>query len=214
MTLSGAAANSAPAKKPFGGMIPARVRPAALTIGGFGALLVVIEVINFATRPWLVDTLGIRPRSAHGLIGIVTAPLLHAGWGHLFSNLVPFLIFGFLVLVGGAQQFVAVTTVVWLVSGFGVWLIAASNSVTVGASGVVFGWLAYLVSRGFFNRRVGQIAVGLILLAIWGGLFWGLFPGATGVSWQAHLFGAVGGVLAAMLVYRADSPAKKSVPQA
>ena len=135
----------------------------------------------------------------------------------------PFLIFGLLLFVGGVRQFVAVTIMVWLVSGLGVWLFGPSNTLTVGASGLVFGWLAYLVARGVFTRNWGQIAVGLLLLVLWGGIFWtGIvqtaftdLTGDTSVSWQGHLFGAIGGVLAAFLVARADGPAgarKKEAP--
>ena len=83
----------------------------------------------------------------------------------------------------------------------------------MGASGIVFGWLAFLVVRGVFTRNVGQILVGLVLLSLWGGIFWGVLPGAAGISWQAHLFGAIGGVLAAFLTARADRP-RSTVPGA
>jgi membrane associated rhomboid family serine protease len=137
---------------------------------------------------------------------------VHASWGHLFSNLVPLIIFGVLIMLGGVRQFIAVTAVVWLVSGLGVWLVAPANSVTLGASGIVFGWLAFLIARGVFTRSWQHIVLGLVLLALYGGLFWtGIvrvaaadITGVVTVSWQAHLFGALGGLLAAFMVSRAD----------
>ena len=209
-----------PAKKDRGPLLPARIKPAVVVVGSFGVLLVVIQLVNSAvstpTANRLATEFGIVPRTWHGLIGIVTAPLLHGSWSHLLSNLVPLLIFGFLIMLGSVRQFIAVTALVWLISGLGVWLISPSDSVTVGASGIVFGWLAYLVARGVFTRSFGQIVLGLVLLVIWGSLFWtGIvkvavadITGVVTVSWQAHLFGAIGGVLAAFLVAKADGPRK------
>ncbi|SDO16732.1 Membrane associated serine protease, rhomboid family [Nakamurella panacisegetis] len=204
---------NAPANKERS-LLPAKIKPAVVTVGGFAVLITLIQVVNSLTSYRMDVHLGIVPRSVHGLIGILTAPLLHLSWPHLLSNLIPLVVFGFLIMVGSVRQFVAVTVLVWLIAGLGVWLVAGSNSYTVGASGVVFGWLAYLVSRGVFTRRVGQIAVGLVLLVIYGGLFWtGIVKvavadigGAVSVSWQDHLFGAIGGVLAAFLVAKADGP--------
>lgn len=218
MTTSGAssglpvrsASSSTVERKGVAALLPARTRQAVVTMGAFGAVLVVIQVVNMATGYWMNAQWGIVPRTVHGLIGIVAAPLLQTGWGHLLANIVPLLIFGFLVMAGGVKQFVAVTVLVWVISGFGVWLTAPTNSVTVGASGLVFGYLTYLVCRGFFSRKVSQILIGLVLLAIWGGIFWGLLPGSNGISWQGHLFGALGGLLAAFLAAKADGPSRKS----
>lgn len=211
MTLSMPSAGSTvPQKKTNSVLVPARVRPAAITIGAFGGVLVVVQIVNMFMN-YQLNAEGIVPRTVGGLWGVLTAPLLHGGWGHLLSNLVPLLIFGFLILVGGLRQFVAVTVLVWLIAGFGVWLTGPSNSVTVGASVLVFGWLAFLVLRGVFSRHLAQILVGLVLLALWGGIFWGLLPGRMGISWQGHLFGALAGVLAAFLVAKADGPRRKQV---
>jgi membrane associated rhomboid family serine protease len=211
----------APAAKRGGSLVPARVKPALVTVGSFGVLLVVVQLVNSVLSYRLNAHYGVVSRSLHGLIGVVTAPLLHANWAHLLSNLVPLLIFGFLIMLGSVRQFVAVTIVVWLVSGLGVWLIGPSNVVTIGASGLVFGWLAYLVTRGVFTRNFGQIAVGVVLLVLWGGVFWtGILKLAVAdinhvvtISWQGHLFGAIGGVLAAFLVARADGPRRKRPAQ-
>lgn len=168
---------------------------AAIVIAAFVAVLWVIEIVN-ASGADLTDD-GIRPRQLSGLWGVLWAPLLHASFTHLESNTISLLVLGFLVLLGGLARFGAVTATVWLVSGIGVWLLGGTNTVVVGASGLAFGWLAYIIVRGVFTRSLVQIALGLVILVVYGGLLWGVLPGASGVSWQAHLFGAVGGILAA-----------------
>ncbi|MGZ4542386.1 MAG: rhomboid family intramembrane serine protease, partial [Mycobacteriaceae bacterium] len=116
---------------------------------------------------------------------------------HLESNTIPLLVLGFLVLLGGVVRFGVVTATVWLVSGIGVWIVGGSNTVVVGASGIAFGWLAYIIVRGVFTRSFVQLALGVVILVIYGSLLWGVLPGQPGVSWQGHPFGALGGVLAA-----------------
>ena len=164
-------------KKDRSSLVLARVKPAVIVVGSFAVLLVIIQLVNSAMASSRLDArFGIVPRTWDGLIGVLTAPLLHLNWAHLLSNLLPLLIFGFLIMLGTARQFVAVTALVWLVSGLGVWLFGPGDSATIGASGLVFGWLAYLVVRGVFNRSPWQIVVGVvlvgvgILLAILGGL--------------------------------------------
>jgi len=205
--------NTPPAKKKSGSaLLPQRVKPALITVGALAALMIIVQTINWATG-YRLDSFGVEPRSLSDLWNVLTAPLVHASWGHLFSNLVPLIIFGVLIMLGGVRQFIAVTAVVWLVSGLGVWLVAPANSVTLGASGIVFGWLAFLIARGVFTRSWQHIALGVVLLALYGGLFWtGIvrvaaadITGVVTVSWQAHLFGALGGLLAAFMVTRADA---------
>ena len=166
---------------------------------GFVLLLWLLEIVDAASG-YNLDDDGVRPRSTVGLLGIVFAPLLHAGWAHLEANTLPALVLFFLVLLGGIGRGLAATGVIWVVSGIGVWLVAPANTVTIGASGLIFGWLVYLVLRGFFTGRPGQILLGVVLFLLYGGLLWGVLPGQPGVSWQGHLFGAVGGGLAAWLL--------------
>jgi membrane associated rhomboid family serine protease len=180
---------------------------AAIVIASFTALLYLIEAVD-AVVPANLDNLGIQPRTLGGLDGILWAPLLHAGWSHLFANTVAILVFGFLAMAGGIGQWVMVTLTIWLTSGIGVWLTGA-DGVTVGASGIAFGWLAFLLVRGIFNRSFGQLAVAVVLLAYWGGMLFGVLPGSPGVSWQGHLFGALGGVLAAWLATLATRRAQR-----
>lgn len=173
-----------------------RVWDAVLVIAVFVGLLYVVELADTVTGNRL-DTAGVQPRETDGLDGILFAPLLHGGWAHLAANTVPVLVLGFLILLSGLSRWFAVTVVVWVVGGLGVWLTGPENTVHIGASVLAFGWLAYLLLRGLFSRSVGQILVGVALLFLYGGLLVGVLPGTPGVSWQGHLFGALGGALAA-----------------
>ncbi len=147
-----------------------------------------------------LDAHGIRPRDAAGLEGIATAPFLHAGFGHLLGNTLPFVVMGGVIALAGLARVAAVTAIVALVSGLGTWIVAASNTVHVGASGIVFGYAAYLLSRGIFSRRPLHLGVGALVLGIYGTtLLFGLRP-TEGISWQGHLFGALGGLLAARVL--------------
>jgi membrane associated rhomboid family serine protease len=189
-------------------IIPARPARAAVGMVLFLALLWVIEAVDQFVFRGALDYDGIAPRQVEGLTGILWAPLLHAGWAHLIANSLPFLVLGFLVLAGGLGQFIAVTALVWLLGGFLTWL--TGFGVTVGASGVIFGWLAFLLFRGFFARSGRQIALAVVLFLLYGGVLWGVLPGTPGVSWQAHLFGALAGILAARLVASADRRSRPS----
>lgn len=152
-----------------------------------------------------LDRYGIEPRDGDGLIGVLAAPFLHAGFGHLISNTVPFLLMGFAIAFKGAARVLAVTVIVGAVSGVGTWLVAPDDTLHVGASGVVFGYATYLLSRGFFDRDVLELAIGFVVGAIWGtALVGGLLP-QEGISWQGHLFGALGGVVAARALARRRS---------
>ncbi|WP_020573126.1 rhomboid family intramembrane serine protease [Actinopolymorpha alba] len=147
-----------------------------------------------------LDSYGIEARDADGLIGILTAPFLHAGFGHLLSNTIPLLMLGAIIAVAGAVRLLVVTAVVGLVSGVGTWLTSPPMSITIGASGLVFGYATYLIVRGLFNRSIGQLLIGALVVIVWGGaLLGGLLP-QDGISWQGHLFGAVGGIVTAWIL--------------
>jgi len=178
---------------------PATWAQAAFVTAGFVALLWVIEIVDAAMNNEL-DQYGVQPREAEGLLGIIFAPVLHGGWGHLSANTIPALVLGFLVLVSGVARGLEVTALIWVVGGLGVWLVAPSNTVHLGASVLIFGWLVYLMIRGIFTRKVGEIILGMVLFFMYGGLLLGVLPSQPGISWQGHLFGAIGGALAAWLV--------------
>lgn len=169
---------------------------AAVLMAAFVVLLYLIESVDSIIDYCIDCTAGIEPRVVHGLDGILFAPLLHGGWDHLIGNTLPVLILGFLTLATGIGRGLAATAIVWIVAGLGTWLTGGANSVHIGASSLVFGWLTYLICRGWFARRIGQIVLGLVILAFYGSLLWGVLPGQDGISWQGHLFGAMGGLIA------------------
>ncbi|WP_431957548.1 rhomboid family intramembrane serine protease [Nocardia lijiangensis] len=172
---------------------------AGVLITGFVLLLYTIEGVD-AIDSRQLDRGGIEPREADGLWGVLWAPLLHSGWDHLIGNTLPVLVLGFLVLAAGIGRGLAATAVIWVLAGLGTWLTGADGSVHVGASSLVFGWLTFLILRGWFTKQVGQIVLGLVVLVLYGSLLWGVLPGQDGISWQGHLFGAIGGVVAAWLL--------------
>ncbi|RAV00821.1 rhomboid family intramembrane serine protease [Mycobacterium colombiense] len=179
----------------------------------FVVLLYLVELIDQLTRHSL-DANGIRPLEADGLWGIVFAPVLHASWQHLMANTVPLLVLGFLMTLAGLARFVWATAIVWILGGFGTWLIGNVGSGCgptdhIGASGLIFGWLAFLLVFGIFVRRMRDIIVGLVVMFAYGGVLLGAMPvlgRCGGVSWQGHLCGAIAGVLAA---YWLSAPERK-----
>jgi membrane associated rhomboid family serine protease len=193
----------APASRPSLRIWPRNPVTAAVVVLTFTALLYLIEAVDVLT-PLDLDAAGIVPRSLSGLDGVIWAPLLHGGWAHLLANTLPFVIFGFLALAGGIGQFIMVTATIWVLGGLGVWLTAPDGTVHIGMSGVIFGWLVFLLARGFFAGSWSQILLAVPLFLLWGGMLFGVLPSRPDISWQGHLFGALAGLLAAWLVARAD----------
>lgn len=178
-------------------------RGAAIFMIGAVALLWILEAIDTVLLG-LLDRLGIHAQEPLGWVGIFFAPFLHAGFGHLIANSLPLLVLGFLILVGrggGLRLFVS-TVVSAVASGLAAWILTPAHHVVLGASGVVFGWLTYLMARGFFARDVKSIVISIIVFLVYGSVLFGVFPTAAGVSWQAHLGGAIGGVIAAWFMHR------------
>jgi membrane associated rhomboid family serine protease len=160
------------------------------------ALLWVVELVNLLLGGAL-DRFGIRPRDPSDLAGIVWAPFIHVSVAHLAANSVPLFVLSAIVLLRGVRTFVLVSIVVMLVGGLGAWLIGRPFSVEVGASGVIFGYLGYLLARSVVERSLGAILVSLAVLVIYGGALWGLLPTQPGVSFEAHITGFLSGGLAA-----------------
>ncbi|KOU18583.1 peptidase S54 [Streptomyces sp. WM6372] len=169
---------------------------------GWVALLWLIEVVDLVTGHAL-DAYGIAPRSVDGLSGIPLAPFLHFGFDHVASNSVPLLVLGFVAALSGIRRFLALCAVVVAVDGLGVWLVAGADTVTAGASGLVFGLFGYLLVRGFVERRPLGVLVAVAIAAYWGtAILTGILPTNTTVSWQGHLFGLLTGVASAFLFPR------------
>ncbi|WP_168583085.1 rhomboid family intramembrane serine protease [Gephyromycinifex aptenodytis] len=166
------------------------------------ALMWASEILDLLT-PFSLDRYGIRPRHLDHLAGIVASPFLHHGFGHLIANTTALLILGALLALS-TRHLWAVTIGVILLSGAGVWLTGASNSVHIGASGLVYGYAAFLAVYGFAARRLASALAGLLVIAGYGSLLWGVLPVQAGVSWQGHLFGALAGVALALKLGRRD----------
>lgn len=206
---AGAAPSPRPEEKPAW-------RTGGATVVGFVALLYLVEAWDQVGGHRL-DRNGIRPLETDGLWGVLFAPLLHANWGHLLANTGPALVLGFLVALAGLSRFLLATAIVWIVGGLGTWLIGNVGSSCgptdhIGASGLIFGWLAFLVVFGLFTRSIWQILVGFVVLVLYGGLLWGAVPVLNvcgGVSWQGHLCGALAGVLAAYLLSGPERDARQ-----
>ena len=163
----------------------------------FLAAMWLIEIFDRLLFGGSLDQFGIVPRQAVGLRGVLFAPLLHAGLGHLFANSIPFLVLGFMLMLRHRPQIGLISAIIVLISGLGTWLFAPPNTVTVGLSGLIFGYFAFLVVNAWYERSVGAIVFAVVVIIAYGGLIWGIFPAGNGVSWQSHFFGMLGGIVAA-----------------
>lgn len=190
--------------QPFDAPTPARrdrpdVVDRMIPLGVMTAVMWVQEIVD-AGIGWRLDRFGIRPRQIDGLDGIVLSPFLHGGFQHLISNTVPFLLLGAAIALGGVRRFLGVVLIVGVIAGVGTWLTGPTNSIHIGASGLVFGFLTYLMARGVFARSLLYLLGGVVVFLIYGSVLWGVLP-SPGISWQGHLFGALGGVAAAWLFH-------------
>ncbi len=164
------------------------------------AMMWIIEIADWLLFNGALDQFGIIPRQLVGLRGIPIAPLLHGSFSHLAANTIPFLALGLLVMLRHSRQFTAVSIIIVLVSGLGTWLFAPAYTIHIGASGLIFGYFAFLVVAAFYERSPGAIGLALLVIVFYGGLLWGAMPQDGAISWQGHLFGLVGGGLAAYAV--------------
>jgi membrane associated rhomboid family serine protease len=188
-------------------------RRGRLQLGGLELLALiivfmwVIEAINKVDSQRLDGTGAIYPHDVGRLWGVFTAPFLHVGFHHLESNTIPLVFMGLIIALEGARRLAAVTVIVIVVAGLGTWLIAPGSEIIVGASGIVFGYATYLFARGLFNRSPLELLVGAVVGVVWGGALLTSVVPQYGVSWQDHVSGAVGGIVAAALLARDRKPA-------
>lgn len=171
-------------------------------LGGIVAIMWVLEAINSLDSNAISTSDGIYARNLDRIWAIFTAPFLHFSFQHLIANTVPFVFMGVIIALQGARRLVLVTLIVIVIGGLGTWLIAPAGVDTAGASGVVFGYATYLLARGFFNRSGLELLAGLVVGAVWGGALLSSIVPHTGVSWQGHVCGAIGGLVAAYLLRR------------
>jgi membrane associated rhomboid family serine protease len=145
---------------------------------------------------------GIVPRTTYGLTGIVMAPFLHLDLQHLLANTIPFIILGALILLRGVRAFMFVMVVSALIAGLGTWLFGAPNTQHIGASGVVFGFLGYLLIRAIYDRRISSALIAIVVAMLYGATFLTSLMPTQGISWTGHVFGFIGGVTSARMRYR------------
>ncbi len=163
------------------------------------ALLWALQVINWMIGYGLNPAFGLIPRHLSGLDGIIAMPLLHGSFAHLMANTPPLLVMGGLLVATATRALLPVNAVVIGLGGGLVWLFG-SSAIHIGASGLVFGWFGFLVARGFVDRSPITLGAALVVGVLYGSILWGVLPGQPGVSWEAHLFGAIAGAAAAFLV--------------
>ena len=203
------------------GALLAEAKAHGRILGGFIGLLWLIQIVNAVVFGGALFGLGIHPRSLFGLFGILFAPFLHLSFAHLFANTIPLALLGWFVMLRRKSDLFTVSAISALVGGLGTWLIAPALSVHAGASVLVFGYLGYLLSRGIFERRFWPIVASIGVFFLYGGALWGVLPTAIGVSWQSHLFGLLGGVIAARMMRTpgastgtaASTPARRRVAE-
>ena len=164
------------------------------------AIFWVVEIADLLVFNGGLDRYGIQPHSLIGLRGIIFAPFLHGGMAHLIANTIPFLTLGWLTMIQETSDFYIASIMSALVGGLGVWAFGSPNSVHIGASILIYGYLGFLLLRGYFQKNFPSIALSIFVAIAYGSFIWGVFPSEIGVSWQGHLFGFVGGAIAAKLV--------------
>lgn len=177
-------------------------RPLSI-IGSFIVLLWLIEAVDQLLFRQSLDNFGVHPRSIVGLWGILWAPFLHRGFQHLLANTGPLLILGSIIMISrSVRDFLITSMIVVMVGGLGTWLIGPADSVHLGASGLIFGYFGFLLLSAYFERSCRSIAIAVVVLLLYSGIIWGVLPQGNGISWQTHLFGFVGGWIAAYTLNR------------
>jgi membrane associated rhomboid family serine protease len=174
----------------------------ALILGSCLLLQWIVEVVDRAVLGGQLDSLGVQPRSLVGLRGIPLAPLVHANLDQVIANTMPFLVLGWLVMLRGLWTFFRVSVIVTFFSGLGVWCTASATNVQIGASGLIFGYLGYLILRGYFDRSAFSVAISVLVGVFYGSLIWGILPIAQEGAWEGHLWGFAAGMLCAWLLTR------------
>lgn len=192
-------------------MMIAEAKKALWVMVGLLAVLWVIQLVNAPTGYDLSNEFGIEARDPASLPEIFSAPFMHSSWAHIEGNSGPLFVFGFLAAYRGVKKWLGVSVLIIVASGLGVWFISPSHSVTVGASGLVFGYFGYIIVRGLFDRHLIDIVLGLVMALCFAYQFASLLPGEEGVSWQGHMFGFVGGIVGGWL-FRDKRPEAVAAP--
>jgi membrane associated rhomboid family serine protease len=175
------------------------IRTQILILGTLVGIMWGLEILDTFVFRHGLDTLGILPRNSIGLRGILFAPFLHGSFAHLAANTVPFIVLGWLIMAQSISNFVVVSAICMLVGGLGTWLFGA-NALHIGASGVIFGYIGFLLARYYFDRRLSSGLIALLVGFTYSSVLWGILPSMPGISWEGHLFGFIGGIIAARFV--------------
>lgn len=184
--------------------------PKKSTINEFKILLTVIltfwiiEILDYVFFRGQLDKFGIRPHKLIGLQGIFFAPFLHGGFSHLLANTIPFVTLGWLTMLQKTSHFYLVTFCSMTIGGLGVWLFGNPSSVHIGASILIYGYLGFLLLRGYFQKNMPSILLSLVVFFLYGGLIWGVIPSGSHISWEGHLFGFIGGGFAAWAIAKSQ----------
>jgi len=184
--------------------ITQELKTQSIILGSFVVLFWVLEIIDQVIFRQGLDRFGVTPRTFQGLIGIIFAPFLHGGWQHLIANTIPFIILGWLTMIQETSDFFLVTIMTTLVGGLGIWLFGASNTTHIGASILIFGYLGFMLLRGYFQRNFTSIFLSVVVALLYGNLIFGVLPSQAGISWEGHLFGFLGGILSARMIGKND----------
>lgn len=182
----------------------------ATILFGLVGVLWLEELLDATMFQGRLDQYGIRPRDTTWLWGILFAPFLHGGWAHLIANTGPLLVLGWLVLLRGVRDFLLSSVAIVLAGGLGIWLFGRPNTLHLGASILIFGYLGFVLLRAYYTRNLPSIALALVAVALYGGALWGVLPGQRGISWEGHLFGFGGGAVAARMARRDPATARLS----
>ncbi|GAA2745084.1 rhomboid family intramembrane serine protease [Kitasatospora cinereorecta] len=180
-------------------MMIAEARRAFFTVFGFLCVVWALQLVNWLDDTRLAIDYGIRSHDLDYLPNVLSAPFLHVNWQHLEGNSGPLFIFGFLAAYRGVKKFLGLTLLVALTSGAAVWLFERGTVVTVGASGVIYGYFGYVVLRGLFDRNLIDSLIGVVMGASFAYILTTAVPGTPGVSWLGHLGGLLGGLAGAWI---------------
>ncbi|MEU4248181.1 rhomboid family intramembrane serine protease [Amycolatopsis sp. NPDC026612] len=191
----------------------AEAKKALWVMVGLLAVLWLVQIVNAVDGYDLSREFAIKPRDPASLPDILTSPFMHANWMHIEANSGPLFVFGFLAAYRGVKKWLGVSVLIIVASGLGVWFITPSNTLTVGASGLLFGYFGYIIVRGLFDRHPIDIVIGLVMALCFAYQFTSLLPTDEGVSWQGHLFGFAGGIIGGWL-FRDRRPKAVAAPDA